>query len=105
VPYHIKTFEPLYAFLLMYLHHPQATVSSVVFGSYTIEGRGWNGSGHSDARWPFMRMTERAGGSGCKSADELCFMDVNTNLLALLVFVLARVCTRLCSEVSLHRIR
>jgi len=62
---HIKTFEPLYAFLLMYLHHPQLAVSSVVFrvGSYMIESRGWNGSGHSDAHWPFMRMTERTGGA------------------------------------------
>jgi hypothetical protein len=27
----MKTFEPLYALLLMYLHHPQATLSLVVF--------------------------------------------------------------------------
>jgi hypothetical protein len=60
VPDHTNTFEQLYAFLLMYLHHPQATVSSVVFGvcSYMTESRRWNGSGRHDAHH-FGHLCER----------------------------------------------
>jgi hypothetical protein len=99
----MNTFEALYSFLLMYVHEPHAAVSSVVFlvGSYLTESRGWNGSGHSDARH-FGQLDERL--------DE---MVERLQVSRRIVFYgreqeftrLVGVCTCLCMHASLSVVR
>ena len=88
----------------LYLHHPQATVSSVVFrvGSYMIESRGWQRTFWCSSLWPFMRTTERTGGVVANQRTD-CVLWTWTRIcspcwyLYLLVYTRGRVVAFLCT--------